>query len=245
MKPPAFQLYADDFIAGTCDLSALDVGAYIRLLCYQWNRGSIPTDDLDRLARIAGAPVSPDVLAKFPRGKNKRMEEVRKKQEDYRAAQSLKGKASAKARFNRGSTDVECSVQPEANSPSPTPSPTPDIYKKKERSAVASPASDSEWLASLKENPAYDGLNIGVIYGKMQAWCGANKKQPTRRRFINWLNREEKPMPRQIQIASSSKPVQEPENWREKLKQVMPDSNYTGSYATLPDSIKEKIIKHS
>lgn len=128
MKPPAFQLYADDFIAGTCDLSALDVGAYIRLLCYQWNRGSIPTDDLDRLARIAGAPVSADVLAKFPRGKNARMEQVRRKQEDYRAIQSLKGKASAKARFNRGSTVVQPPlVQPEGNSPSPSPSPSNTI----------------------------------------------------------------------------------------------------------------------
>ncbi len=78
-KPPAFQFYPDDFIGGTCDLSAVDVGAYIRLLCYQWNRGSIPVEETGRLERIAGTPVSHDVLAKFPGGKNQRLESVRKR----------------------------------------------------------------------------------------------------------------------------------------------------------------------
>jgi uncharacterized protein YdaU (DUF1376 family) len=34
-KPPAFQFYADDFLGGTIDLTTEEVGAYIRLLCFQ------------------------------------------------------------------------------------------------------------------------------------------------------------------------------------------------------------------
>jgi uncharacterized protein YdaU (DUF1376 family) len=52
-RSPAFQFYADDFIAGTADMSAEEVGAFIRLLCHQWSKGSIPADE-ERSGRIAG-----------------------------------------------------------------------------------------------------------------------------------------------------------------------------------------------
>ena len=43
-KAPAFQFYADDFLAGTLEMSQEEVGQFIRLLCHQWNRGSIPVE---------------------------------------------------------------------------------------------------------------------------------------------------------------------------------------------------------
>ena len=52
-KPPSFDFFPDDFIAGTYHLPAEAVGIYVRLLCYQWNNGSIPTDEAE-LARVAG-----------------------------------------------------------------------------------------------------------------------------------------------------------------------------------------------
>jgi len=64
-------------------------------------------------------------------------------------------------------------------------------------------ADDEAWLAQLKVNPAYKGLDIEACFWKMKAWCDANGKEPTRRRFVNWLNREERP----LQISSSRKPV--------------------------------------
>ena len=66
----------------------------------------------------------------------------------------------------------------------------------KQRSAVASPASDEEWLQSLTVNPAYAGLDVRREFQKMTAWCEVNRKQPSRRRLINWLNRAERPMNR-------------------------------------------------
>ncbi len=114
MKAPAFQFYADDFLAGTIDMSPAEVGAYIRLLCYQWSNGSIPAD-LKKLRRIAGGPVSPEVLAKFvPVGDgrlaNKRLELERQKQAEFREKQRQKGiqsgaarRAGAEPRLNHGS----------------------------------------------------------------------------------------------------------------------------------------------
>ena len=52
-KPPSFDFFPDDFIAGTYHLPAEAVGIYVRLLCYQWNNGSIPADETE-LARVAG-----------------------------------------------------------------------------------------------------------------------------------------------------------------------------------------------
>lgn len=52
-KPPSFDFFPDDFIAGTYHLPAEAVGIYVRLLCYQWNNGVIPTEETE-LARIAG-----------------------------------------------------------------------------------------------------------------------------------------------------------------------------------------------
>ena len=129
LKPPAFQFYADDFIGGTVGMSADEVGHYIRLLCFQWSHGKISSDETT-LERIAGGKVSEVVRAKFPRGKNKRLEQERQKQAEYRDKQRLKGIASAKARLNRGSTAVEpravdVRLEPEGNSPSPSPSPSP------------------------------------------------------------------------------------------------------------------------
>ncbi len=54
-QPPAFQFYASDFIASTVDMSPDEVGAYIRLLCFQWEHGSVP-NDLVEIRRIVGAP---------------------------------------------------------------------------------------------------------------------------------------------------------------------------------------------
>lgn len=58
------RLNVDDFIAGTLELSQADVGAYIRLLCYLCTHGSIP-NETEKQQRLAGGPVSVDVLSKF------------------------------------------------------------------------------------------------------------------------------------------------------------------------------------
>lgn len=201
MKPPAFQFYADDFLAGVADMTQAEVGAYILLLCHQWGRGEIP-GDAARASLIAKGKVSPHVMSKFPDGKNVRLEKERQKQAEYRQKQSDKGKASAQARFNRGSTNPPPppppNDQPEGNSPSPSPSPviTKDVGKNvpEKGSAKASPTSDVEWLKTLEGDPAYVGIPVDIEYAKMFRWCQTNNKQPTRRRFINWLNRAERPM---------------------------------------------------
>jgi hypothetical protein len=58
----------------------------------------------------------------------------------------------------------------------------------------ASVTSDEDWLKQLATNPAYSLIDVRREYSKMQTWCSVNRKMPTRRRFVAWLNRIEKPM---------------------------------------------------
>lgn len=145
-KAPAFQLYTDDFLAGTLEMSQEEVGQLIRLLCHQWNRGSIPVET-EKQQRLAGGCVSVDVLAKFDECedgllRNKRLESVRTEKGIFLQQQSQKGKLSAEKRrlaalaalasqpdtqpnLNQVSTAVQPegqpTPQPEFNSPSPSP----------------------------------------------------------------------------------------------------------------------------
>ena len=52
MNSPAFQFYVQDFLTGTMHLSAEEVGAYMLLLCHQWDKGALPATDRE-LLRIA------------------------------------------------------------------------------------------------------------------------------------------------------------------------------------------------
>ncbi len=157
-KAPAFQFYADDFLAGTSEMSAEEVGGYIRLLCHQWTKGGIPNDP-DRVARIAGLMGSPCVgyvMAKFRLSdghtlKNERLEKVREEQNAFKAKQSAAGTNGAAKRWNKCPDDGDpngdpngvaiatpmatpmAGAWPEHSSPSPSPSPSDTDTKKAPR----------------------------------------------------------------------------------------------------------------
>jgi hypothetical protein len=64
--------------------------------------------------------------------------------------------------------------------------------EKNEKKGASLPAQD--FLGSLKGNEAYKGIDIDREFGKCRAWCDVNKKTLSQRRFVNWLNRVEKPI---------------------------------------------------
>jgi len=60
------------------------------------------------------------------------------------------------------------------------------------KSAKKKAQTDEEFLAELQANYPY--LDVAHVNRKMVSWCGVNGKQPTRRRLVNWLNREDVPV---------------------------------------------------
>ncbi len=57
------------------------------------------------------------------------------------------------------------------------------------------PQSVEDWLKELESDKTYQGIDVRREYGKMLAWCNVRRKQPTKRRFINWINGAEKTLP--------------------------------------------------
>jgi len=96
-RDPSFRFYPDDFVAGTVEMTNAEIGSYILLLCYQWNKGMVPNND-EKLRRIGKA--DPDLQLGTIKGKfftedgvlkNRRLEFERKKQQDFREKQRQNG----------------------------------------------------------------------------------------------------------------------------------------------------------
>ena len=107
MKAPAFQLYAADFYMDTASWTCNQIGAYIRLLMYEWINGALPPE-LSHLSRIAGIDIrnmqkmwSAVLAKKFILDDanmlvNPRLEIEREKQYNYRKSQEESGRRGGK-----------------------------------------------------------------------------------------------------------------------------------------------------
>jgi uncharacterized protein YdaU (DUF1376 family) len=104
-KSPACQFYVQDFLIGTSHFSAEETGAYIRLLCYQWDTGLVENDE-QKLKKISGISVKKleKILKKFSKTKdghykNLRLERERQKQIDLRKRRSEAGKRGNEIKY--------------------------------------------------------------------------------------------------------------------------------------------------
>lgn len=122
-KSPAFQFYPQDYLASArvAEMTLEEEGAYIRLLCYCWTTGSIPSDP-DRCARLIGKGCSTAVATAVQlafngcstdpqRMTHDRLEKEREKQLIYRKNASVAGKKSAEARAAKSSTETTKNVR--------------------------------------------------------------------------------------------------------------------------------------
>ena len=107
MNAPAFQFYVQDFLTGTMHLSAEEVGAYMLLLCHQWDKGALPATDRE-LLRIARTKmkVLDVVKMKFELCedgllRNARLEREREKQALWRLKSAEAGRKSGEMRRNK------------------------------------------------------------------------------------------------------------------------------------------------
>ena len=63
-----------------------------------------------------------------------------------------------------------------------------------EKKQTVPPLTDEQWIDTLATNPTYTGIDIHHQWGKARTWCETNHKTLSRRFFVNWLNRAERPM---------------------------------------------------
>ena len=208
-KAPAFQLYTDDFLAGTLEMSQEEVGQFIRLLCHQWNRGSIPVET-EKQQRLTGGCVSVDVLAKFRLCedgslRNERLESVRTERGLFLQQQSIKGQQSAEKRrlaasaiqpeLNQTSTEVQPDTQPdgqpESNSPSPSPSPIIKIQADKPpRVRFQKPTVEELTAEAIKIGLPLPEVDKFLNYYESNGWkVGKNSMKSWPAAMKGWLSR--------------------------------------------------------
>lgn len=130
---PCFSFYADDFIGGTITMTNEERGLYILLLCLQWTQGSVSADDFSRLGSAMALPSLDRIKKKFhpsPGGmlQNRRLEDERSKQAQYREDKRVAGIKGAERRWQSHGTPI---VLPMAEGmakdgfPVPVPVPVP------------------------------------------------------------------------------------------------------------------------
>jgi uncharacterized protein YdaU (DUF1376 family) len=241
-KAPAFQFYADDFLAGTSDMSAEEVGGYIRLLCHQWTKGGIPNDPdrAGRMATLLGSPSLGYVLAKFSLCndgmlRNERLEQVRAEQEAYKLRQSSSGRNGAEKRWSKCQNDGNPNGNPNGvaiatpmatpmakrwpqdNSPSPSPSPNnkeESIAPKSQRSRFVAPSVQEVETACIEIGLPTSEAGKFIDYYESKGWK-VNKSQMKSwiASLRNWKrNRDERQQSLPIQPAQK-KDV----DWRDSI----------------------------
>ncbi len=223
-KLPFIQFYVADWEADTCELSLAARGLWHTLLMrmHQKNQSGILEGTAIELARSAHcfpvefskvlAELEAKQICEVRRGNgrvtvvNRRM----KREADEREAQRIRqlrrrhaGEAEDVTPLKREKCGPEAAYagaralarEAEEEDISHKSEIINPVVAEEERKPPSSPRADEEqWFRELGENPAYEGMDIRRIYWKMVQWCKDNGKHPTRRRFTNWLNREDVPI---------------------------------------------------
>lgn|SRR5690606_47102 len=151
---PAFQFYPQDFLVGTGDMLAEEVGGYIRLLCYQWAKGELP-NNRKKLMQMSGVFDNDSlsvILKKFKMTEsgnlaNERLENTRSEQQEYRDKQREKAlKRWSKNREDNDDAAAHATALP-MDMPEACPSPSPST------SSLSSTSTSKESLGEKTPKP--------------------------------------------------------------------------------------------
>jgi uncharacterized protein YdaU (DUF1376 family) len=254
-KAPAFLFYADDFLAGTADMSAEEVGGYIRLLCHQWTKGSIPNDP-ERVARMAGLMGSPCVgyvLAKFRLCdghtlKNARLEKVREEHQAFKARQSTAGANGAAKRWGKCPDDGDpngVAIATPMAAPWPEHSQTiagPMATQWPEDSSPSpSPKEDTKKEKALNPDLEAFRLRVGAMIRRRPTTQWSTKEMKALKEVFDFKTPEEDLFALEVRYQSDNKYLRRElmtllNNWNgeiDKSRSTSPSGNNgTGAYST-------------
>ena len=199
-RAPAFQFYADDFLAGTMTMTNEERGAYISLLCLQWSKGFVTELDIQRIC--LGMPTHSHGIcqSKFQadpesRYRNLRLEVERSKQKERSQKQTdianLRWKKDANAMPTHYQEDAEAYAKsvPEVCSPSPSP------IIKIQADKPPSTRFQKPTLEQLNTKAALIGLSTTEVdkfwnYYESNGWkVGKNPMKSWPAALQNWLSR--------------------------------------------------------
>jgi hypothetical protein len=208
-KLPFLQFYPSDYLVDTRVLSLAARGAWVDIICVLHASSTRGTSTLPARgwARIMGATEADfqSALSEIEEMKvgdvirecngnvsvtcRRMMNESITREQTRLRVQNHRKKHGNKAGNESGNADVTGNKSEVISQKSEDEKQTASVSV-----TDASVTSDEDWLKQLEILPAYNLMDVRREYSKMQTWCGVNRKMPTRRRFVAWLNRIEKPM---------------------------------------------------
>jgi len=230
-KSPWFAFYVDDYSGGTRTMSLAAKGAFVDLLGYQFQNGSVPDDDR-LICRILGClpaeweDVRAEVMAKFDPGPNglinHRMCLECLERESYREKAAANGRKGGRPRktepfsvenrtLSENETQKKASTSTStstSSSESPPPATTPD------KKAASRPLSCHEVEAYAKElgMPASDGTAFWDAKEGNGWKNGRNPVKDWRATFRNWKSNGYHPSQKGLKNGKPAVPVYKPKD---------------------------------
>lgn len=207
-KAPAFQFYVQDFLLGVRHFTAEEVGAYVLLLCEQWDNGFIENDakNLKKIAKISPKKLE-KVIKKFEKTDiglvNKRLETERQKQAEYREKQRNNAlKKHTKPPANAQPTHDSGTSQKHALQSSSSSSTSNKLSDDNLSVGIAFLPLEDLKATVLSDKKFFEPLfRAGILPDKVPGWLdafhrflqytGATMKQESdyRRHFGNWVTK--------------------------------------------------------
>jgi uncharacterized protein YdaU (DUF1376 family) len=201
-RAPAFQFYADDFLAGTMTMTNEERGAYISLLCLQWSKGFVTELDIQRICLgmpthshgICQSKFQADPESKY---RNQRLEVERSKQKERSQKQSdianLRWNKDAKAMPTHYQEDAKAYAEsvPEVCFPSPSPSPIIKIQADKPpRVRFQKPTVEELTAEAIKIGLPVTEVDKFFNYYESNGWkVGKNSMKSWPATMKGWLSR--------------------------------------------------------
>lgn len=212
-RSPAFQFYPSDFLSdeNVVLMSNIEVGCYIKLLCFCWKQGSIPAD-ISKIAKLCNEPddimaeLWPSIKPCFRNGQpdrliHPRLDVERKKQERFSKERSESGKKGAEKRWKNKQKDSSAIKEPMAKngfSSSPSPSSSPSdikrygefeniILTKKELEKLETKfgvSKTGEMIENISEYVKSKGVKYKSHYATILAWDRRDKKKENQANHI-------------------------------------------------------------
>jgi hypothetical protein len=203
LKAPAFQFYPSDWQRDMDDFPLEIEGAWIRICCrLYWSEGtatktlkqwsSILRADLRQTRRIFAFFLLHDICDLVNQNGSITITSRRIVRDEY--IRQIRKEAGIKGGNPRLKNHVVLFKQNDEQKPTPSSSSSSSLKESSKRKTCKRSLTDEEFFEMLKTNPAYSGIDISLQKGKCEAWCITNGKLFSQRRFLNWLNRVDKPI---------------------------------------------------
>lgn len=105
---------------------------------------------------------------------------------------------------------------------------------------------DEAWIAELQSEPIGEGLDVHGEFVRCALWCKTNGKQPTRRRFTQWLLRasKDKTMAPRASSGPALPLLEAPVGWGAWTQDNLPECGYIGlPWAKWPRYAQEQVCR--